>query len=167
MADTIKTRTTLIEEGALLPELLQCESEPWTSFYRAGGIIRELRKASGKQSKYGSEGNMAHSDEVIDRYNRPCDVGGLPEDDPNVGTDLVGAPECGDEAESKTFGSGSALASSSLANNWVKRKTLRKRWPSRTRISSVSTAFPGATLLDARTYSGIGGRIHLVGSPIF
>ncbi len=53
MADRIKTGTTLIEEGTLLPESLQCESEPWTSFYTAGGIIRELRKASGKQSKYG------------------------------------------------------------------------------------------------------------------
>ena len=54
MADTIKTGTTLIiEEGTLLPESLQCESEPWTSFYTAGGIIRELRKASGEQSKYG------------------------------------------------------------------------------------------------------------------
>jgi len=54
MADRIKTGATLIEEGTLLPESLQCESEPWTSFYTAGGIIRELRKASGKQSKYGS-----------------------------------------------------------------------------------------------------------------
>ena len=53
MADRIKTGTTLIEEGTLLPESLQCESEPWTSFYTAGGIIRELRKASGKQSEYG------------------------------------------------------------------------------------------------------------------
>ena len=53
MADRIKTGTTLIEEGTLLSESLQCESEPWTSFYTAGGIIRELRKASGKQSKYG------------------------------------------------------------------------------------------------------------------
>ena len=53
MADTIKTGTTLIEEGTLLPESLQCESEPWTPFYVAGEIIRELRKASGKQRKYG------------------------------------------------------------------------------------------------------------------
>ncbi len=53
MADRIKMGTTLIEEGTLLPESLQCESEPWTSFYTAGGIIRELRKVSEKQSKYG------------------------------------------------------------------------------------------------------------------
>ena len=78
MADTIKTGTTLIEEGTLMLESLQCESEPWTSFYTAGGIIRELRKASGKQSKYGSESNMAHSDEVIDHYNHPRDLDSLP-----------------------------------------------------------------------------------------
>jgi hypothetical protein len=167
MTDTIKTGTMLIEEGALMPESLQFESEPWTTFYTAGEIIRELRKASGKQSKYGSEGNMAHSDEVIDHYNHLCDVGGLPEDDPNIGSGLVGAPERGDETESKTFGCDSAIASSSLATEWVKGKTSRKRWPSRTRISSVSTAFPCATLLDARRYSRIGGRLHLVGSPIF
>jgi hypothetical protein len=146
MSDTIKTGTTLIEEGTLLPESLQFESEPWTSFYTAGGIIRELRKASGKQSKYGSEGNMAHSEEVIDHCDHPCDVGGLPEDDPNVGTELVGASECGDEAEFKTYGYGLAIASSSLAIEWAKGKTSRKRWPSRTRISSVSSAFPRASL---------------------
>jgi hypothetical protein len=95
MADTIKTGTTLIEEGTLLLESLQFESEPWTSFYSAGGIIRELRKASGKQSKYGSEGNRAHSDEVIDHDNLPCDVDSLPKDDPNGGVGLLGASECG------------------------------------------------------------------------
>ena len=167
MADTIKTGTTLIQEDTLLLESLQFESEPWTSFYTAGGIIRELRKASGKHSKYGSEGNMAHSDGVIDHYNHPCDVGGLPEDDPNVGTDLVGAPKCGDEAEFTTIGCGSAIDDSSLVTEWVKSKTLRKRWPSRKRISSVSSAFRRATLLDARRYSRIGARLHLVGSPFF
>ena len=167
MADTIKTGTTVIEEGTLLLESLQFESEPWTSYYTAGGIIRELRKASGKQSKYGSEGNMAHSEEVIDHYNHPCDVGSLPEDDPNVGSDLAGAPECGDEAEFKTSGCGSAIVSSSLATEWVNGKTSRKHWPSRTRISSVSSAFRRATLLDARGYSRIGARLHLVGDPIF
>jgi hypothetical protein len=158
MADTIKTGTTLIEEGTLLTESLQFESEPWTTFYTAGEIIRELRKVSGKQSKYGSEGNMAHSDEVIDHYNHPYGVGSLPEDDPNVGTGLVGAPDRGDDPEFKTFGCGSAIASFSLVTAWVKGKTSRKRWPSRTRISSVSTAFPRATLLDARRYSRIGGE---------
>jgi hypothetical protein len=159
MADTIKTGTTLIEEGTLMLESLQIESEPWTSFYTAGGIIRELRKASGKQNKYGSEGDKAHSDNVIDHDDRPRDVGGLPEDDP--------APECGDEAEFKMFGCGSAIATSSLATDWVKGKTSRKRLPSRTRISSASSAFLRATLLDATRYSRIRRRLHLVSSPIF
>ncbi len=183
MTDTIKTGTMLIEEGALMPESLRFESEPWTPFYVAGEIIRELRKASGKQSKYGSEGNMAHSNIVIDDHDHPRDVGSLPKDDSYGGTGLLGAPECGDvmklqmkinsetqvteEAEFKTFGCGSAIASSSLATEWVKGKTSRKRWPSRTRISSASSAFPRATLRDATRYSRIGGRLHLVGSPIF
>jgi hypothetical protein len=150
MADTIKTGTTLIEEGTLLPESLQFESEPWTSFYMAGGIIRELRKASGKQIKYGSEGNKAPSVNVIEHDDQLRDVDSLPKDDPNGGTGLRGAPECGDvmklhmkinsdtqvleEVEFKTFGCGSVMASSSIATEWVKGKSSRKRWPSRTRI---------------------------------
>ncbi len=183
MADTIKTGTTLIEEGTLMPESLRFEGEPWTPFYMAGEIIRNLRKVSGKQSKNGNEGNMAHSDKVIDPYNHPRNVGSLPQDEPNVVTGLVGAPACGglmklqmkincetqviEEAEFKTFDCGPAFASSSLPTEWVKGKTSRKRWPSRTRISSASSAFPRATLHDAARYSRIGGRLHLVGSPIF
>ena len=170
MADTINTGTMLIEEGVLMPEFLRFESEPWTRFYLAGEIIRESRKASGKQSQFASEGDKAHVDS-------------LPKDEPNGGIGLLGAPECGDvmklqmkinsetqvieEAEFKTFGCGSAIASSSLATEWIKGKTSRKRLPSRTRISSVSSAFLRATLLDATRYSRIGGRLHLVGSPIF
>jgi len=86
MADTMNTGTMLIEEGGLLPESLRFESEPWTFFYMAGEIIRESRKASGKQSKYASEGNTVHSDKVIDPYDHPRDVGSLPKDDPNGGT---------------------------------------------------------------------------------
>ena len=83
---------------------------------------------------------MAYSDKVIDHYNNPRNVGALPKQDPNVGTGLVGAPECGDvmklqikvneesgvieDAKFKTFGCGSAIASSSLATEWVKGKTL-------------------------------------------
>jgi hypothetical protein len=92
MADTIKTGTTMIEEDTLTPESLRFESEPWTSFYMAGESIRELRKASGKQSMYGSEGNIAHSHIVIDLYDHPRDIGRLPKDDPTVGTDLVSKP---------------------------------------------------------------------------
>jgi NifU-like protein len=182
MADTIETRTTPIEEGALMPGSLCFESEPWTPFYMAGEIIRESRKAAGKQSKYESEDITAHSDIVLDHSDHPCDVGSLPKDDPNVGTGLVGAPECGSvlelqlriksrtqvikEAEFKTFGCGSEIAKFSLTTEWVKGKTSRKHWPSRTRISSASLDFPRSTLLDATRYPGIGGRLHLVGGPI-
>jgi nitrogen fixation protein NifU and related proteins len=83
---------------------------------------------------------MAYSDKVIDHYENPRNVGSLPKDDLNVGTGLVGAPECGDvmklqvrinpetgvidEAKFKTFGCGSAIASSSLATEWLKGKTV-------------------------------------------
>src|SRR5262245_22398377 len=82
---------------------------------------------------------MSYSDKVLDHYDNPRNVGSLPKEDPNVGTGLVGAPACGDvmklqirvndegvieEAKFKTFGCGSAIASSSLATEWVKGKTL-------------------------------------------
>lgn len=83
---------------------------------------------------------MAYSEKVIDHYNNPRNVGALPKEDDNIGTGLVGAPECGDvmklqirvnaetqvieDAKFKTFGCGSAIASSSLATEWVKGKTL-------------------------------------------
>ena len=83
---------------------------------------------------------MAYSNKVIDHYENPRNVGSLPKEDPNVGTGLVGAPECGDvmklqvkvnpdtgvidDAKFKTFGCGSAIASSSLATEWLKGKTV-------------------------------------------
>lgn len=83
---------------------------------------------------------MAYSDKVLDHYNHPRNVGSLDKSDPNVGTGMVGAPECGDvmklqlkvnpdtgvieDAKFKTFGCGSAIASSSLATEWVKGKTV-------------------------------------------
>ena len=78
---------------------------------------------------------MPYSDKVIDHYENPRNVGSLPKDDPNVGTGIVGAPACGDvmklqlkiseegviqDAKFKTFGCGSAIASSSLVTEWVK-----------------------------------------------
>jgi nitrogen fixation NifU-like protein len=80
---------------------------------------------------------MAYSDKVIEHYENPRNVGALDKDDPNVGTGLVGAPACGDvmrlqikvsdegvieDAKFKTFGCGSAIASSSLATEWIKGK---------------------------------------------
>lgn len=83
---------------------------------------------------------MAYSDKVIEHYERPRNVGTLDKEDPSVGTGLVGAPACGDvmrlqirvnpetgiveDAKFKTFGCGSAIASSSLVTEWVKGKTL-------------------------------------------
>ena len=82
---------------------------------------------------------MAYSNKVIDHYENPRNVGTLDKDDPNVGTGLVGAPACGDvmrlqikvsdegvieDAKFKTFGCGSAIASSSLATEWLKGKTV-------------------------------------------
>ena len=83
---------------------------------------------------------MAYSDKVVDHYNHPRNVGTLDKSAAEVGTGLVGAPECGDvmrlqirvnpetnvieDAKFKTFGCGSAIASSSLATEWVKGKTI-------------------------------------------
>ena len=81
---------------------------------------------------------MAYSDKVVEHYNNPRNVGSLDKSSPDVGTGVVGAPECGDvmklqiqvkdgvvaDAKFKTFGCGSAIASSSLATEWLKGKTL-------------------------------------------
>jgi nitrogen fixation NifU-like protein len=82
---------------------------------------------------------MAYSDKVIDHYEKPRNVGTLDKNDTSVGTGLVGAPACGDvmklqikvsedgiieDAKFKTFGCGSAIASSSLITEWVKGKTI-------------------------------------------
>ena len=83
---------------------------------------------------------MAYSEKVIDHYKDPRNVGSLDKNDENTGTGLVGAPECGDvmklqiqvnpdtnqivDAKFKTFGCGSAIASSSLATEWVKGKSI-------------------------------------------
>src|SRR6185436_8841433 len=82
---------------------------------------------------------MAYSDKIVDHYEHPRNVGSFDKSDPNVGTGLVGAPACGDvmklqlridddgiiqDAKFKTFGCGSAIASSSLVTEWVKGKSV-------------------------------------------
>lgn len=82
---------------------------------------------------------MSYSDKIIEHYERPRNVGSLDKNSPTVGTGVVGAPECGDvmklqiqidenqniiDAKFKTFGCGSAIASSSLATEWLKGRTL-------------------------------------------
>ncbi len=83
---------------------------------------------------------MAYSEKVVDHFNNPRNMGSFPKTDPDVGTGIVGAPECGDvmklqikvqndtivDAKFKTFGCGSAIASSSLATEWLKGKTLEE-----------------------------------------
>ena len=84
---------------------------------------------------------MTYSDKVIDHYQNPRNVGSLNKDDKNVGTGLVGAPECGDvmklqiqvgddgkivDAKFKTYGCGSAIAASSLATEWLKGSTIEE-----------------------------------------
>src|ERR1700675_617099 len=85
---------------------------------------------------------MAYSEKVLDHYNNPRNVGSMDKNSPDVGTGLVGAPECGDvmklqikvnketgvieDAKFKTFGCGSAIASSSLATEWVKGRTVEQ-----------------------------------------
>ncbi|KGK84692.1 MAG: Fe-S cluster assembly scaffold IscU [Pseudomonas sp.] len=84
---------------------------------------------------------MAYSEKVIDHYENPRNVGKFDAEDPNIGTGMVGAPACGDvmrlqikvneqgiieDAKFKTYGCGSAIASSSLATEWMKGKTLEE-----------------------------------------
>ncbi|MGH7254974.1 MAG: Fe-S cluster assembly scaffold IscU [Nitrospirales bacterium] len=83
---------------------------------------------------------MAYSDKVVDHYNNPRNVGSFKKEEKDVGTGIVGAPECGDvmklqikvdgdrivDAKFKTFGCGSAIASSSLATEWLKGKTVEE-----------------------------------------
>jgi nitrogen fixation NifU-like protein len=83
---------------------------------------------------------MAYSDKVVDHFNNPRNMGSFKKDEAGVGTGIVGAPECGDvmklqikvengtivDAKFKTFGCGSAIASSSLSTEWLKGKTLEE-----------------------------------------
>jgi nitrogen fixation NifU-like protein len=103
---------------------------------------RPLKKPALRINQIAGENIMAYSEKVIDHYNNPRNVGSMDKADPNVGTGMVGAPECGDvmklqikvnpatgiieDAKFKTFGCGSAIASSSLATEWLKGKTINE-----------------------------------------
>jgi Fe-S cluster assembly scaffold IscU len=103
-------------------------------------MIRALtRSLSQRNGRLTTEGNRFYHEKVIDHYENPRNVGSFDKKDKNVGTGLVGAPACGDvmklqvkvddsgkiiDAKFKTFGCGSAIASSSLATEWIKGKTV-------------------------------------------
>lgn len=100
---------------------------------------------------------MAYSEKVIDHYENPRNVGVLDKNNPNVGTGMVGAPACGDvmrlqiqvnddgiieDAKFKTYGCGSAIASSSLVTEWVKGKTLDQASAIKNRDIAEELALP-------------------------
>ena len=100
---------------------------------------------------------MAYSEKVIDHYENPRNVGSFDKDDPNVATGMVGAPACGDvmklqlkvndagvieDAKFKTYGCGSAIASSSLVTEWVKGKTLEQAQAIKNTELAVELALP-------------------------
>jgi nitrogen fixation NifU-like protein len=103
-------------------------------------VSQKIAELAGVPNPLAKEVSMAYSEKVLDHYNNPRNVGSMDKNSPDVGTGLVGAPECGDvmklqikvnketgiieDAKFKTFGCGSAIASSSLATEWVKGKTL-------------------------------------------
>jgi nitrogen fixation protein NifU and related proteins len=104
-------------------------------------IVNTINVTIFKFSNFKFNNIMAYSDKVLDHFNNPRNVGTLNKDNKNVGTGLVGAPECGDvmrlqievdeegvitDAKFKTFGCGSAIASSSLATEWLKGKSLNE-----------------------------------------
>jgi nitrogen fixation NifU-like protein len=100
---------------------------------------------------------MAYSDKVLDHYENPRNVGNLDKEDPSVGTGMVGAPACGDvmrlqikvndagvieDARFKTYGCGSAIASSSLLTEWVKGRTLEEAQEIRNQDIAEELALP-------------------------
>ncbi len=100
---------------------------------------------------------MAYSDKVLDHYEHPRNVGSLDKNDPQVGTGMVGAPACGDvmklmikvnddgiieDAKFKTYGCGSAIASSSLVTEWLKGKTVEEAYAIKNTAIAEELALP-------------------------
>ena len=103
---------------------------------------------------------MAYSDKVLDHYENPRNVGSFSKDEPNVGTGIVGAPECGDvmklqlkisasgiieDARFKTFGCGSAIASSSYVTELIKGKTIDEAYAIKAAVSDWKTRKAGGS----------------------
>src|SRR5476651_2023811 len=132
---------------------------------------------------------MAYGDKVLDHYENPRNVGSMDKNDPSVGTGLVGAPACGDvmrlqvrisddgkieDAKFKTFGCGSAIASSSLVTEWVKGKTVAEALTIRNTQIAEELALPPvkihcsilaedaikAAIADYRKKFGGGGEVE-------
>ena len=116
---------------------------------------------------------MAYSEKVIDHYENPRNVGSLDQEDESVGTGLVGAPACGDvmrlqirvndsgvieDAKFKTFGCGSAIASSSLATEWIKGKTIDEAEALMTRLGVQPAWLVEGAYLDLLASGPAGGR---------
>src|SRR5262249_24123436 len=110
-----------------------------TSNRSSGRLTEAGKRLTGTPYRDAKETTMSYSEKVIEHYEHPRNVGTLDKNDPNVGTGLVGAPACGDvmklqikvgadgiieDAKFKTFGCGSAIASSPLITEWVKGKSL-------------------------------------------
>lgn len=100
---------------------------------------------------------MAYSEKVLDHYENPRNVGSLDKNDPNVGTGMVGAPACGDvmklmikvndngiieDAKFKTYGCGSAIASSSLVTEWLKGRTIEEAYAIKNTAIAEELALP-------------------------
>ncbi len=105
---------------------------------------------------------MAYSDKVLDHYENPRNVGSLDKNDPNVGTGMVGAPACGDvmklmikvndngiieDAKFKTYGCGSAIASSSLVTEWLKGRTIDQAYAIKNSEIAEELALPPVKIL--------------------
>jgi nitrogen fixation NifU-like protein len=129
-------------------------SAPFSGLLTKQYLVLKIFKATLKRSR---ENIMAYSDKVIDHYENPRNVGSFEKGDDHVGTGMVGAPACGDvmklqirvndqgvieDAKFKTYGCGSAIASSSLVTEWVKGKTLDQALEIKNSLIAEELALP-------------------------